>query len=401
MNRNVSFAALSLLSVVLGCSAETPSSPAPAAVVAHPVDDAIADAETGRDLPRAKTRLDALLGDATLSQDDHAKVALALSSIVEKDDRERAIQLTEDALRAAGGEAAQKRLFTLLTGAAPPSPWSHRGPSLPAAQSARALAKYFPAATPDRRVEPEVEIFGGSDDGSNPSRTFDIGAGLRELAIEACGLCSEVKTSISLSSSQHSAWTTMPRRLKEMESALVVTYVDADMLPPARYEQWFAASIADLKSAFEEGDGLVAVKERPGAPPLVTIAAPRVALLPLVEAKFAEMSELPLRPTRVAVDTHLSRDEIRSGVRTRFGAYKDCYEKLTARKSGASGSIEMAFGIKADGTLTDVQATSHDGLDDAGFRSCVTDVARTMRYPRWSRKATDVTTVRYPILFAR
>lgn len=398
MNRIVSLAALSLVSVALGCGAE-PTVRKSSSAGTPPVDDAIADAETGHDLPAAKTRLDALLTDATLSKVDHAKVALALSRIVEASDRERAIQLVEDAV-ASESDDAKVRLHTLLTGSPPPKPWSRRVPSKPTTNAARALAKYYPPATPDRDVQVEIASIGGDDRGASPSSGFDIAEALRDNALAACGLCDDVKTRIRTSISRASSWTDIPSELPRLEHALVVTYVDAETIPPARYERWFAVPIGDMQKAIAAGAGLVAVKERSGAPPLVTMVAPRAALLHLVEEQFAEMSELPVLPRRLELDGRLSPEEVRAGVRSRFGAYKTCYESLLARRPAASGTIELAFAVKSDGTVDGVTSTVDGTLDDAPFRSCIVDAARSIHYASWSCEPAAETTVRYPITLA-
>ena len=59
-------------------------------------------------------------------------------------------------------------------------------------------------------------------------------------------------------------------------------------MPPERYAQWLAAPIADIKAALERGEGFAAVKERPNAPPLVTIAAPRSSQFHGVESSNAD-----------------------------------------------------------------------------------------------------------------
>lgn len=400
MNRNVRGIALSLGTLVLGCSTDAKDPPASAAPAApSSVEDAVADAETGRDVAATRTRLEALVVDTSLPKSDHAKIALALSRLVESSDHERAVTLAEDAV-ASGGENADRRLFALLTGAKPPSPY-RRGPIVPASAFARALTKYFPAATSENAVEVKIHRFGGSDEGGPwPSGTYDVGAALRDIASEACGFCDDPKTSIHTSSSRLSSWAMIPSALGELERSLVVTYVDAEMLPPARYEKWFAASIAEMKSAFDLGQGLVAVKERPGAPPLVTIAAPRVAQLPLVEAKLAAMDELPLSARRVDVPAPLTRDEIRMVIRSRWGAFRRCYDELATRKPAAEGTLELAFSITGDGATKDVTSTVGPALDDASFRSCAVAAANATRFPSWSRDRSKVTTVRYPFVFA-
>ncbi len=54
--------------------------------------------------------------------------------------------------------------------------------------SARALAKYFPAAVPGRTIEIDLVQLGGVEDDEATRSTFDVGAALRERAIQACGL---------------------------------------------------------------------------------------------------------------------------------------------------------------------------------------------------------------------
>jgi hypothetical protein len=309
------------------------------------------------------------------------------------------VTLVEDAV-ASGNEEAEKRLFVLLKGEGPASPWTRRDPTRPVSASARALAKYFPAATADRKVEIEIAHFGGlRDRGPWPSGAFDVGEALHDDAVRACGLCDEVKTNIDTSSWRSGGWTAIPRALGRLDRALVVTYVDADTIPPARYERWFGASIAELKEALDAGDGLVAVKERPNAPPLVTIAAPRIALLRAVEDKFAEMETLPLAPKRITLERALSHEEVQAGIRMRQAAYRACYEDLLHRKSDAAGTIEMAFTIRADGSLKDLTSKVDGTLDDSVFRACILDTTRTVRYPRWSNVPSHTTTVRYPLTF--
>lgn len=397
-SRSVVAALLSALALV-ACTGEVKDAPVSSAPEnkESKIDALMADVETGRD-PGKRAELEALLADTSLPKSEHAKIALSLSRLLEATDRERAIQLTEDAV-AAESDEAEERLFTLLTGSKPPSRWARRGPTEPVPNAAMALAKYFPTATPEHKVEVRIKTFGG--EGGRHDReggAFDIAGALRTKAEEACGLCDEVKVSIGTHSSSWPSWTNIPREVTSLEQALVVSYFDVQNPPVARYEKWFAAPVADITSAIASGEGLVAVKERPGAPPLVTVAAPRAALLPLVEAKLAVMSELPLSPKRVPIDTHLSKDEVRAGFRTRLSAFKKCYEDLRARRSDAAGTIESAYGIKADGSVVDVTTSVSGSLDDAAFRECVADGVRSIRYPRWSWSSkNDVTTVRYPL----
>ena len=395
----ISLAALTL--ALAACGNGTAPSPtgstAPETTQASAVDEALADAETGRDPAAAQARLETLLGDGSLKKEDHGRVALALSRIVEKSDTERAIQLAEDA-SAAGNEDAEKQLFTLLTGKPSPSTWSRRGDQGIVTESARAFAKYFPAATPDRQVEIEMYLFGGGGSRESVQSPFDVGGALRQNAVDACGLCDEVKTKIHTHSSRETFWSAIPRYAGKLEKALVVVYVDADTIPPARYEKWLAAPLVDIKAAIEHGDGLIAVKERVGAPPLVTVAAPRMSQLDAVETKLAAMSTLPLTPIKIALPEALGPREIQSAVRTRFGGYRKCYETLLQSSPTAAGKIELAYTIDNAGTPHDVVVNLPPALDDATLKSCVKAVAEGTMYPAWSRDPKATTTVRYPIV---
>jgi hypothetical protein len=361
------------------------------------VDDALAEAETGRDPAASRARLEALLADTSTIKEDRARVALGLARLVEGTDKERAITLTEQAV-ALGSEDADKHLFWLLTGKEEPSVWSRRQNPGPVPPSAKALAKYWPAATPDRAVEIEINAFGGLDNWEGgPKGTFDISSALREQAIQACGLCDEVKTKIHTHSSRESFWTSIPRSAGTLDHALVVIYVDEATIPPARYAKWLAAPVAAIEDAFARGEGLVAVKDRPSAPPLVTIAAPRFTQLAAVEAAFSEMATLPKEPTPVTLPEKLAPSEIRSAIRAHFGQFRACYEALEKTNPTASGTFELAYGIAADGATRDLKVTIPATLEDAAFRGCVEGVAGAIKYPAWSRDPKGVTTVRYPI----
>ena len=361
------------------------------------VDDALAEAETGRDPAASRAHLEAILADTQTGKEDRARVALALARLVESTDKERAITLTEQAV-ALGSEDADKHLFHLLTGKDEPSPWQRRHAPGPMPPSAKALAKYWPAATPDRSVEIEINSFGGLDDWEGgPKGTFDIGSVLREQAIEACGLCDEVKTKIHTHSSRETFWTSIPRFASTLDHALVVVYVDQATIPPARYQKWIAAPIDQIQDAITRGEGLVAVQDRPSAPPLVTIAAPRFTQLAAVEKAFSEMATLPTKPVTVTLPERLGEVELRAAVRAHFSQFRACYDALSKTKPGASGTFELAYSVASDGATKDLTVTMPASLEDASFRACVQSAASSITYPAWSRDPKSTTTVRYPI----
>jgi hypothetical protein len=375
-------------------------SPVPSVADASPrttVDDALAEAETGHDPAASRARLEAILADTSTGKEDRARVSLGLARLVEATDKERAIVLTEQAV-ALGNEDADKQLFKMLTDKDQPSPWQRRQNPGPLTNSAKALAKYWPAATPDRAVEIEINAFGGLDEwDGNPKGTFDIASVLREKAVETCGLCDEVKTKIHTHSSREPFWTSIPRYAGTLDHALVLVYVDQATIPPARYQQWLAAPLDTIQGALARGEGLVAVKERPSAPPLVTFVAPRFTQLAAVEKAFSEMAALPPSPVTIALPEKLTPSEIRNSVRSRFSQFRACYEALRKTSPNASGTFEMSYAIASDGTVKGVTVALPASLEDATFRSCVQATAESITYPAWSHDAKSTTTVRYPI----
>lgn len=401
----VSLAALALAvglgTLAAGCGNGTTTTQstgsAPETAQAPSVDEAIADGETGHDPAAAQAKLETLLADATLTKDDHARVALALSRLVDATDHERAIKLAEDAV-AAGSSDAEDRLFTLLSGNPPPNRYARRGPIGEVTPAARAFAKYWPAATPDRQVEIEMDMFGGTDSGGGPRGAFDVSSALREAAVAACGLCDTVKTDIHTHSSRESNWASIPRYESKLDHALVVVYVDADTIPPARYQKWVAAPIADVQAAIGRGEGMFAIKDRTGAPPLVLIAAPRLSQFGTVEAKLAQTSAFPAEPVKVALSAHLEPAEIQDAVRMRFGAYRKCYETLLGSRPGAGGRMELAFTIGNDGKPRDVVVDLSSALKDDTLATCVKTTTEHLRFPAWSADPKATTTVKYPIV---
>lgn len=402
---NVSLSVLSILAAI-GCGNETHSEssapqPSASASSATPsgssaIEEALADAETGRDPTAARARLEGILADPATDRDDRGRVSLALSRLVDKlGDKDRAVSLAEDAV-VAGNKDGERQLATLLTGKALPSPWARRG-NVAVSDSARALAKYFPAAVPGRTIEIDFVQLGGLDRDETSSATFDVGAALRERAVQACGLCEAVETSIHTTHSREPFWTAMPRYASRFDKALVVVYVDEQTMPPERYATWLALPIADIQSALSRGEGLFAVKERASAPPLVTIAAPRASQLKTVEAKFAETQTFTAKPVTVNLPAGLSRDEIQAGVRSRFSAFRSCYEALTARKPNAAGRLDFAYAVDGSGKPHDVTVDRPASLDDAEFGSCMKKAVESIAYPLWSQDPTASTTVRYPL----
>jgi hypothetical protein len=359
----------------------------------------LADSDTGRDPANVRAALEKVLADPAISKEDRIRADMALARVVEPTDKERAVSILEDAV-SLGDEGAQKRLFSLLSGHDAPSPYRQRDDT-PVAPIAFAFARSFPAATPDREVEIDVLTFGTPRDRSAEALgTLEIGSALRQNAVDACGLCDEVKTSIHTHRSNERLWSAIPHYSGRIDKALVVVYVDQETVLPERYAKWLAAPLADVNASLARGEGLVAVKERPGAPPLVTLAAPRASQLLTVESTLAQMKELPKEPVPVKLASGLSKEEVRSGVQARWSGFKACYEGLLQKQPKAAGAAEIAFTITATGEVADARVSLDPALEEPAHRACFDKVVASLRYPAWSKDPSAKTTVRYPIHFS-
>ncbi len=392
-----SIAAITLVLPFVACGNPTTAG-APDASTVSTIDDSLAEAETGRDPAGSRAHLEAILADSTQSADDRGRVALALSRLAEASgDHERAVTLAEQAV-ALNTDAADARLFSLLTGKEQPSGAGRRLIPQRIPSSARAFAKYWSAATPDHPTEIEIDSFGGLDSWEGgPSSVFDVGAALRDKAVDACGYCDDPKVKIHTHSSREGFWTAIPRYQGKLDHALVVVYVDAQTIPPPRYAQWLAVGTAAIEDAFSRGDGLVAVKERPSAPPLVTIAAPRFTQLEQVETALAAMATLPFTPSTITLHERLAPYEIRTTVRSRLPVLRGCYQSLLGRNASAAGTLEASFTVASDGSTRGIQVQIPQTLEEPTFRTCVESALQAMQFPAWSRDAKATTTVKYPI----
>src|SRR5690606_6015043 len=105
----------------------------------------------------------------------------------------------------------------------------------------------------------------------------------REQAQARCPTCENVPVKIHTSSSREPSWTSIPKYRKRLEAALIVVYVDLESLVPARYEDILPMPTGEIAARLQKGDGLIAVRERKGAPPIILLAAPRRSQLSEVE----------------------------------------------------------------------------------------------------------------------
>ncbi len=389
---------------------EAPAAPAAASVhgvqsAALRLEQAERNLDVGRDASGARAAIEEVLRDPSISREQRDEGRLALSRALEATgDGEGAIAAVEGLLadhpdreRWPLSEATETRLRKLLTGSesAPLRPRRDEGP--PPVPFTHALTRYFPVPADEKQpLDINVVTFGYT--GASEQRgTFEVGRALREERRQACSLC-EDHLHINGNGSGYGSWTSIPVARKRLASALVVYYFDLGDRIPARYDAELPLPSAEIAARLERGEGLLAARERPGAPPVLLIAAPRAAQLGDVEETLATMKALPVEPVSVPIKAGLKAAEIQAVVRASFGAYRVCYESVLKKEPAAAGKVDVRFVIQGDGSASGISVVNADGnLSDPTFEACVTATTRALVFPALG---TGTTTVTYPIAFA-
>jgi hypothetical protein len=397
-----------------GCATRAPEGPGeaqePAAAPksqgpALAIEEAERSLDVGRDVAGAKTSLEAVLADPTAAPEQRDEARLALSRAHEAaGDREAAVVAVEALLAShqAGvryplQEAAEARLRLLLTGS-DARPRSLEDDPRSASPFARALVKYFPKANArGASVDVNILMYGGSSETSDRLGTFEIGRAIRELRREACPLCDDRASTHTHSG--RSDWLGIPRDKASLGSALTVYYFDlGDGRIPARYDAELPLASADVATRLARGDGLIVVRERPGVPPAILIAAPREAQLADVEEVLAAMKTIPTEPVVVTLKPAVKPAEIQAVVRASFGAFRKCYETLLKADPAATGTSRLKFAIRGDGTVEGLTVDSDPGLRAPAFEACMAATTRGLVFP--ATHASGTTTVTYPVMFS-
>jgi hypothetical protein len=363
--------------------------------------------DVGRDVAGARASLEEALRDPSMTLDQRDQARLALSRALEAGgDREAAVAPLEALLadhpegqETPAEEAAEARLRKLLTGVDAEPPSAHED-ARPAPAFAHALTRYF--TTPNAGNAPiEVSLlaFGGSIERSDRLGTFAVDRAVREDRRQACSLCDD-HLSIRMHSSRTGSWVGIPKSRARLGKSLAVFYFDlGGKRIPARYDAELPLPSAEIAARLERGDGLVAARERPGAPPAILIAAPREAQLAEVEEALAAMKTLPVEPVTVQLKAALRPEEIQGVVRASFGAYRACYESVLKNDPAAAGTARLHFSIRGDGAVEGVSVETPEGaLHDATFEACMSTPTRGLVFP--ANRATTPTVVTYPIAFA-
>lgn len=362
--------------------------------------------DVGRDPAAARAALEEVLADPTTTPEQRDQARLAMSRALEAGgDRDAAVAAVEALLadhpepgRFPLEEAAEARLRKLITGS-DPRPKPRPEDTREASPFARALTRWFPApATGKATVDIRILAVGGNGETSDRLGTFAVDRALRELRREACPLCDD-RLSTNTTSGRTGSWVGIARSRARLASALAVYYFDlGEGLIPSRYDAELPLPSSEIAARLARGEGLLAARERPGAPPAILIAAPRESQLAEVEEALAAMKALPTDPVSVPLKAQLKPQEIQAVVRRSFGAFRLCYEALLRTSPGAAGTVKVHFAIRGDGSVESVSAAADGPLHDATFEGCMTTAFHGLTFP--ASNATTPTTVTYPVMFS-
>lgn len=381
-----------------GQRSESKGEPVQVSEQAQAVETAQRSLDVGKVAPGSEASLQAIIKSGTADERDEA--ALALSRTYQLQGKtEAAITTLEDLLashrendRWEREEEVGNKLAELVTGrAAPVRPEAQERDRISA--FARAL---MPSFHPDAKgaYELDVMLVGGSGTASNRLGTFNVGDAIHDRALEQCPLC-EKRPKVHTHQSRIGTWLSVPKYRERFDTALTVFFYDktANRIP-ARYEQYLPMSVKEIDERLASGQGLIAVKQRESAPPVILIAAPRFGQITDVETALSEMSKLPEGPVSVKLAGGLRRDEIQSVIRGARKEFKACYEALLTRAASAAGKVTLEFSIDAEGTVRSPLAKADgDALSEPQFLSCFSQATQALTFPA----AGVSTTVKYPL----
>lgn len=398
-----SFFAIGTACAVVACSTADPQAADTAGSVAGnkqalEIETAQQSLDVGKVLPGSEQTLEQAL--KTTRGDERDEAALALSRTYEHEGkREQATRTLEDLLASHRDDSRWSRedqvvnaLAVLVTGKKlperPTPPISD-----PVSPFAGALAGQFQKGE-NGRYEVNIVMFGGSDAVSNRLGTFNVGDAIREAEEEKCPLCDH-HPSVSRHLGRLGTWAQIPEYRDVLDTSLVVFYYDRDQdLIPSRYDRYLPIPTSEIESRLTADHGLIAVRSRDNAPPVVLIAAPRSGQLAQVESALAATRAVPDKPVEVPLRPGLTHDEIQQIVRAARGSYKACYAALLSHAPTATGTVTLSFAIDGQGKVADASAkASAPALADATLIACFNDATSKLVFPAIGAK----TTVAYPI----
>jgi hypothetical protein len=385
-----------------GARSRARTMPASAEPAASPASLELTEAERaldrGQDAAAAKAALEKVLGAGALTADEKSRAVLALSRAEEAlGNKERATALVEEQIAAhandhdwSAEDDFHARLRKLLTGHE--SVHDIRlGSNETVAPFAHVLLKYFPPVNAKGTIEAKFFMAGGDDDVSRKLGTYNLRGAYRDEKEKECPLC-DLDVDVGRSIRQ-SSWMVIPESQSKFGEAMTVFYFDLGRgRIPARYEGHLPMKVGDIVRELEAGKSFVVAKERPGAPPALLMAAPRTAMLEDVEAKVAQLTELPLTPVFFDVGSELRPSELRGVMRGswRIEARK-CHETLVEGRAGAHGHADINISLAADGRVTSAKVESREeALRDATFSACIAKAAEKLEFPATGKNLTVV-----------
>jgi hypothetical protein len=371
----------------------------PAAPTALVLEEAQRKLDRGEDLAGVVDALRAVIDDETTSADDRDAAKIALSrALAAKGDKDGAVEMLEELLRSHGNsgpfaqrDLAMKRLRLLLTGSE--DEVTFHAPAKNVEPGARALAKLFePDAEGNYLID--VWVFGAT------ARNQGVPWQLAEAKRDELETSLTPKISVGQSISSAQSWTSLPMAMGEApadmpqaDRSMLVFYYDLGSgRVPSRYDAYLPIPSDEIAAALEEGDGLIALRERPHAKPTLVIAAPRAAQLAEVEDALSKMTEAPREPVRVHLAKGLSAAEIQSVVRGSRKELRGCYEALLERDPKAEGRVDVSFQIDEKGGTRDVGLAETSTLHERAFDECIVGVAKKLEFAATG----ETTRVTYP-----
>lgn len=87
----------------------------------------------------------------------------------------------------------------------------------------------------------------------------------------------------------------------------------------------------------------------------------------------------------------LSKDQVRSVMRSNLDKIKGCYEQRLAQQPALEGSSTVSFTIEPNGVVSDAKASGFDATID----QCISTVVKGLAFPQ----AAGATSVAYPFAF--
>jgi hypothetical protein len=242
-------------------------------------------------------------------------------------------------------------------------------------------------------------IIGGSRATSLRLGTFAVGDAIRDLNLSkpVCGQSSHVGET----SSRESFWTALPTHFSKFSSSLVVFAFDETSLIPSRYDSYLPMPSDEIRSHLEKSEGVIAVRQRLNAPPVILMAAPRFAQLESLEEKLAAMTSIPTQPVIMSFEAKLLPSEIRTVVRSAYRAIRVCYEATLSENPHNHGRATLRFSILADGKVGEHRIELDDTLKGRNIQTCLDEALGHLVFPLVrGREGHEPTTVVYPVVFS-